>query len=157
MTVYKTVDLELVDNQGGKTRMSVVLQSDVTTIAGIQSALDDYIADLANVSDAGILAASATIPLSLTATAPGDAANKDENAWVSIVLTDGRNPSIRLPMPKRTAGVFDFISGGAVDKTNSDLVGWFENYLAAGEFAYGKYTSTPAAIGGLNGGYLERK
>ena len=157
MTIYNVVNVELVDGQGRPTSLGLVLQSDVVTLAGAQAAFDVFDGLYAAAGGGGIVGANVTFPLTVTPTSADPDSKVGDTGWIKLLLADGRKPSYGFPMPKKTAGVFDWIVGGQVDKTNADLIAYFDQFLAAGALAYGRYTATVlAASGGIIGGYLDK-
>lgn len=157
MTVYNVINVNLQDGQGRETSLGLVLQSDVVTLAGAQSAFDAWDGLYTAAGGGGILSASVTFPLTVVPTTPDDDSKIGDTAWVKLLLADGRKPSYGFPMPKKTAGVPNWIVGGAVVKTDADLIAYFDQFLPAGALAYGKYTATVlASAGGIIGGYLDK-
>lgn len=157
MTVYNVINVALVDGQDRETSLSLVLQSDVVTLAGAQAAFDAWDDLYTAAGGGGISSATVTFPLTVTPTAADADSKIGDTGWVKLLLADGRKPSYGFPMPKKTAGVFDWIVGGQVDKTNAELIAYFNQFLTAGALAYGRYTATVlAASGGIIGGYLDR-
>ena len=157
MTVYNVVNVVLVDGQDRETSLSLVLQSDVTTLAGAQAAFDAWDDLYVAAGGGGIASASVTFPLTVTPTSADPDSKIGDTGWVKLLLADGRKPSYGFPMPKKTDGVFNWIVGGAVQKTDADLVAYFDQFKTAGALAYGRYTATVlAAAGGIIGGYLDK-
>lgn len=157
MTVYNTINVALLDGQGRETSLQLVLQADQDTVAEAQSVLAAWATLYAAAGGGGIASATVTFNLTITPTAADADSKVGDTAWVKLLLTDGRKPSYGFPMPKKTAGVFNWIEGGNVVKTDTDLLAYFDQFKAAGNLAYGRYTATPIAdTGGVVGGYLDR-
>lgn len=81
----------------------------------------------------------------------GATSNKDEAFHLRYAMADGTVFNQRIPSPKKTAGVFDFISGGVVDIANAAIVAFAANFLAGGAFRL----KPGVAATGLIDGYLE--
>lgn len=157
MTVFNTINVALIDGQGRETSHQLVLQADQDTVAEAQSVLTAWAALYQAAGGGGIASATVTFNLTLTPTAADADSKVGDTAWVKLLLTDGRKPSYGFPMPKKTDGVFNWIEGGNVVKTDTDLLAYFDQFKAAGNLAYGRYTATPIAdSGGVVGGYLDR-
>lgn len=155
MTIYNSIDVELVDGQGRTTTLQIVAQSEIDTVAEAQTAFDAWYTDFSAVSGGGVKKATVSFPLTLTPSSADADSNVDENAWLDVTVEDGGSPKMRLPMPKKTDGVYNFIVGGQVDSSDTDLIAWVDNYKAAGSFTLGKTSARNVST--LNGGYLERK
>lgn len=151
------VTIGLLDGQNRETSHTVTLAASVTTIAASQTALDAYLADFALASGLGIQSASMVVPLTVTPTTPQASSNKDEGAKMTILTTDSKRWSFRIPSPiKDGSGIFTYITEGEVDTGDAAITGLFANFLAAGAFRFGDVAQqVMAASGGIVSGVLE--
>jgi hypothetical protein len=151
-----TIVASLTDVQGRVSRKEFHLDASITTVAAAQTAMDALVAAWPGVSDAGMSEAHVTFPLTLTPIAPVVDSNIDEGARISLAMTSGvGRENYRIPAPAKTAGVFDYITGGVVDTTNAALVAYFDLFEAGGNFRIG--VNALRAVANLVSGYLERR
>ena len=151
------ITITLKDGQNRLTSKTVTLDAAITDIGDAQTALDSYLADFVGASDLGIVSASLTVPLTVTTTTAENTSNFDEGVNISILTTDGKKWSDRIPGPSKTAGVFDYVTAGVVDVTDAAIVALYANYLAAGAFRFGDVAQqVMAASGGIVSGTLEK-
>lgn len=151
------ITVALVDGQDTLTSKTLTLDAAITDPADAQTALDSYLADFGVASDLGVVSASLTIPLTVTPTTAENTSNFDEGVNMSILTTDGKKWSDRIPGPAKTAGVFDYVTGRKVDTADAAITGLYANYLAAGAFRFGDVAQqTMAAAGGIVSGTLEK-
>ena len=151
------VTIALKDGQDRETTHTVTLDAAIVTIAAAQTAVDSYLADFVLASGLGILSASMVVPLTVTPTTQQASSNKDEGAKMTILTTDSKRWSFRIPSPiKDVNGVFTYIVGGEVDTADAAITGLFANFLAAGGFRFGDVAQqVMAASGGIVSGVLE--
>lgn len=151
------ITIALQDGQDRETSHTVTLAASITTIAAAQTALDAYLADFVLASGLGVMAASMVVPLTVTPTTAQVSSNKDEGAKMTILTTDSKRWSFRIPAPiKDGSGVFTYIVSGEVDTADSAIVGLFANFLSAGAFRFGDVAQQiMAASGGIVSGVLE--
>lgn len=124
--------LSAVDAQGRSTTKSFV--GTATTVAAGVTDMTALLADFAAVSDLGTSKYSTAVD-TVAVTAAGAAANKDEAVNIRLQMTDGSIENFRIPAPAKDAGgLFEYVSGGAVDVANADIVAFFANFLAGGVF-----------------------
>lgn len=153
-----TITLALIDGQGRETTKDIDLVNTITTLAQAQTALDAFVADWPLISGLGITGASATIALTVVATAAQSTSNKDEGARIKLLMEDGGRFNYRVPAPlKDVGGEFVYITGGAVDVAAAGVTGWFANFLSAGAGRFTKYGQRVLAVGGILSGELEEK
>ena len=151
------ITIALVDGQTRETSHTVTLDAAIVTIAAAQTALDSYLADFVVASGLGVQSASMVVPLTVTPSSAQLSSNKDEGAKMTILTTDAKRWSFRIPGPiKDVAGLFTYITGGEVDIGHAAITGLFANFLAAGGFRFGDVAQqTMAASGGIVSGVLE--
>lgn len=105
------------------------------TVAAGQTDMADLITDLLAVSDLGTSKYSTAVDTVAVNAVGNAAANKDEAVNVRLQMTDGSIENFRIPAPaKNASGVFEYVSGGAVDIANANIVAFFANFLAGGQF-----------------------
>lgn len=151
------ITITLKDGQNRLTSKTVTLDAAITDIGDAQTALDSYLADFAGASDLGIVSASLTTQLTVTPTTAENTSNFDEGVNMTILTTDGKKWNDRIPGPSKTAGVFDYVTGGVVDTSDAGIVALYANYLAAGAFRLGDVAQQiMAASGGIVSGTLEK-
>ena len=149
-----TAQTSTLQNQSGSHQF-ILDDDEVATLADAQAAWDDILAAWPGVSDAGL--DNAQVNFVLAGSTPAVAGgNLDEGARVRLVMTTGRgNENYRIPAPAKTAGVFDYITGGAVAIANASVVAFFELFEATGVVRIGE--NAQRAVSSLKSGYLERK
>lgn len=151
------ITVSLVDGQDRATSKTLTLDAAIDDPGDAQTALDSYLTDFAGVSDLGVVSAVLSIPLTVTPSAAENSSNFDEGVNMRILTTDGKKWSDRIPGPSKTAGVFDYVSGGEVDTGDAGIIALYANYLVAGAFRFGDVAQqVMAASGGINSGTLEK-
>lgn len=153
------ITITLKDGQNRETTHTITLAASITTIAAAQTALDAYLADFQPATGLGVQKAEVSVPLTVTPSTPQDSSNIDEGAKMTILTTDSKKWSYRIPGPvKDGSGVFVYIVGGEVDTGDALITALFANYLAAGAFRFGDVAQqVMAASGGIVSGVLEKR
>lgn len=146
--------VRLVDEQGRTASLGLVFPTAVTTIAAAQTAFNTWQPLFEAISGMGVRSAEISAKLTLTPSAAKAGSNRDEGAWLTMTDTEGDNFSVRIPAPSRTAGVYDYIVGGEVDLTNTDIQDYAAQFEAAGSIRFGAKSYRVSA--GLESGYLEK-
>lgn len=152
-----TITLSLTDSQGGTSSKQLHLDpGQVNTLALAQSSLTAIMATWEGISDAGVVEASVSFPLTLTPIAAKAGSNLDEAARISLAMSTGvGKENYRIPAPAKTGGVFDYIVGGVVDVSNAALVAYFDFFETVEVFRIG--VNSLRAVEAMVSGYLERK
>lgn len=146
------VNVSLFDGQGRPT--SKEFDNSGTVAATIATAVNSFLDDWFVVCGAGGKDFAVTFETAHAQAVEGTYANKDEAVRLQLLMTDGSQYNLRVPCPKKTAGVFDYVVGGVVDKTNADLLAMLAHFEAAGTMRLNGKTLA-ALPGSFIGGYLE--
>jgi hypothetical protein len=151
-----TITVTLRDEQGRLSTKSIHLAASVTTVAAAQGALDDFLTAWPAVSDAGVSDANVTFPLTMTPIDAVTGSNLDEAARVRLLMATGvGNESYRIPCPAKTGGVFDYITGGAVDAADAGIVAFFALFATGDVLRIG--VNSLRAVTSVVSGYLEKR
>lgn len=141
--------ISLTDSQGRNPTTDRNTQS--ATLATAQTNLTSHIALLRAISDVGTT--KHTIPSETAAVNAAVAgSNVDEGVHLVFQMADGSVINHRVPAPSRTAGVFNYISGGVVDIADADIVAYAADFMAGGTM----YLKPGVLATSLLRGYLER-
>jgi hypothetical protein len=146
------VVISMVDGQGRKT--SKEFDNTGTVAATIATDVTAFIADWIAISGLGTVAFNISFETQAVNASEGPTANKDEAARLQLLMTDGSQYNLRIPAPKKTTGVFNYITGGVVDTSNADLLAMLAHFEAAGTMRLNDKTLSPLP-GSFLGGYLE--
>lgn len=146
------VNVSMFDGQGRPT--SKEFDNSGTVAATIATAVDAFLDDWVVVCGAGVTEFSTKFPTAYAQAVEGTTANKDEAVRLKLQMTDGSIYNMRIPCPKKTAGEFDYVVGGVVDKTNADLLAMLAHFEAAGTMRLNGKTLA-ALPGSFISGYLE--
>jgi len=137
------------DGQGRQTTKEV---TGVATVLATQvTDMTALLADLDDISGLGRTGYNMTAKQASALAGEGVTSNKDEAFHLRYALADGSIFNQRIPSPKKTAGVFDFISGGVVDIANAAVVAWAANFMSGGQFRLKPGVAATSVIDG----YLE--
>jgi hypothetical protein len=141
----------------GRTR-SITLNMDatqVTTLALAQSSLDVWLAAFEAASGCSVIKALLSVPLTVPGNAADAGSNIDEGFAITCLMEDGDNHTFEFPAPAKTAGVFDFITNGQVNVSDSQIVDLLAFYNASEVFRVGKYGGG-RVVDTVLSGYLTR-
>lgn len=149
-----TIKVQLSDSQNGFGSKEFHLDATVTTVADAQTAYTALLAAWPGVSDAGM--DNATVSFPLTGSTPAlTGSNLDEGARIRLGMATGvGDENYRIPAPAKTAGVLDYIVGGAVQVANAAVVAFFDLFEATGDFRIG--INSLRAVDTVKSGYLEK-
>lgn len=149
------ITVQLSDGQGGTGSKEFPLAASVTTVAGAQSALDDLVAVWSAASGAGMSNPTVSFALTMTPISPEPDSNLDEAARIRLAMATGvGNENYRIPAPAKTGGIFDYITGGAVDVADTALTNFFALFATGDVFRIG--VNSLRAVANLISGYKER-
>lgn len=125
--------LSAIDAQGrGTTKRFSGLAA---TVAAGQTDMTALITDFLAVSDLGTSKYSTGVDTVAVNAVGSPAANKDEAVNIRLQMTDGSIENFRIPAPAKDAnGVFEYVTGGVVDIANANIVAFFANFQATGQF-----------------------
>jgi len=146
------VVISMIDGQGRKT--SKEFDNTGTVAATIATAVSAFLADWIVISGLGTKEFTVAFETAAVNAVEGPTANKDEAARLQLLMTDGSQYNMRVPAPKKTAGVFDYITGGVVDIANADLLAMLAHFEAAGTMRLNNKVLA-ALPGSFISGYLE--
>lgn len=146
------VNVSMVDGQGRPTTKS--FENSGTVAATIATAVDAFLDDWVVISGLGLIDFGLRFETQKVVAPEGSTANKDEAARLQLLMTDGSIYNLRVPAPKKTAGVFDYITGGVVDTSDAGLLAMLAHFEAAGTMRLNGKTLAPLP-GSFLGGYLE--
>lgn len=150
-----TINVQLVDIHGRTTSKEFHLAAAVNTVALAQAEMDDLLAAWPGVSDTGMDNFTVSFPLTGTPITAQAGSNVDEAARVRLGMATGvGDENYRIPAPAKTAGVFDYITAGAVNVANAALVAFFDLF-ETGSFRIG--VNALRAVDSIKSGYLEKK
>lgn len=149
------ITVQLSDGQGGTGSKEFPLAASVTTVAGAQSALDDLVAAWPAASGAGVSNPTVSFALTMTPIAAEPDSNLDEAARIRLAMSTGvGNENYRIPAPAKTGGIFDYITGGAVDVGDAALTAFFALFATGDVFRIG--VNSLRAVANMISGYKER-
>lgn len=146
------VTISMIDGQGRKT--SKEFDNTGTVAATIATAVSAFLTDWVVISGLGTTEFTVAFETAAVNAVEGSTANKDEAARLQLVMTDGSNYNMRVPAPKKTAGVFNYITGGVVNVADADLLAMLAHFEAAGTMRLNGKTLAPLP-GSFTAGYLE--
>lgn len=139
------VTLQLQDSFGRKTTKRVETETDV--LATAQTAVDGLLSDLAAITDLECVGAIYSYRDASDTFAGEATSNIDQGATFRLRLADGAQTAYKVPgFPLSKVG-----AGGIVDTTDADVVAFFDNFLAAGDFT----VSDGEAITAIEAGSLD--
>jgi hypothetical protein len=146
------VIISCIDGQTRKT--SKTFENTGTVAATIATDAAALIADFIAISGLGTSEFSVKFDTQAVNAPEGVTANKDEAVRLQLQMTDGTQYNLRIPAPKKTAGVMNYVANGKVDKTDADLLAFLANFEAAGTWRLNGKTLAPLP-GSFIDGYLE--
>jgi hypothetical protein len=123
-----TAVVTLIDSQSRQVTKSYETETDV--LATAQVAVAALVADLEAVTDLGVVKVTYTVGDVTLESAAGAGSNVDVGATFRCRLDNGKIAALKVPgFP-----IAKCSGGGAVDLTDADVIAYFANFEAAGDF-----------------------
>lgn len=134
--------LTLVDAMNRNT--SKELECEATVLATALTDIDDYLVDLATVSDLGLTKINYSEKDVADAYAATAGSNVDTGATFRLLLSDGNIIAYKIPGFKQSLAD----GAGNIDPADADVAAYFDNFEAAGAFTVGRLRTVVTVLSG---------
>jgi hypothetical protein len=140
MAIYATLTLQ--DSYGRVTTKRV--ETDTTTVAGAEAAIDALIAELNPLTDLQLVYATYSWKNATQAFAGVGGSNVDVGATMQLLLDSGKRAAFHLPgLPAAKVG-----AGGMIDPADEDVAAFFALFESGGDLLVSDGETVDSVIGG---------